>query len=165
YYDPLVGRFISKDPIGYAGGLNLYVYAPNPVFWIDPFGLARKEQLSGAKTISSAEAAADAAFASGKRTGAASELRVEDKLFTGVSGESVPHNPQVTGALMGTPQANRAAWHGACAEIVCLDKALNAGVDPAGGKVRTVNIGVSGAGHKTPKEGLKYPPIFEALAA
>nr|WP_319528789.1 RHS repeat-associated core domain-containing protein [Pseudomonas laurentiana] len=40
YYDPLVGRFISKDPIGYAGGLNLYVYAPNPVFWIDPFGLA-----------------------------------------------------------------------------------------------------------------------------
>ncbi|WP_409279593.1 RHS repeat domain-containing protein, partial [Pseudomonas defluvii] len=41
YYDPLVGRFISKDPIGYAGGLNLYVYAPNPVFWIDPLGLAR----------------------------------------------------------------------------------------------------------------------------
>lgn len=40
YYDPLVGRFISKDPIGYAGGLNLYVYAPNPVFWIDPFGLS-----------------------------------------------------------------------------------------------------------------------------
>ena len=37
----MVGRFISKDPIGYAGGLNLYVYAPNPVFWIDPFGLAR----------------------------------------------------------------------------------------------------------------------------
>ena len=42
YYDPLVGRFISKDPIGYAGGLNLYVYAPNPVFWIDPFGLAKR---------------------------------------------------------------------------------------------------------------------------
>lgn len=40
YYDPLVGRFISKDPIGYAGGLNLYVYAPNPVSWIDPLGLA-----------------------------------------------------------------------------------------------------------------------------
>ena len=24
YYDPQVGRFISKDPISYAGGLNLY---------------------------------------------------------------------------------------------------------------------------------------------
>ncbi|WP_308425312.1 RHS repeat-associated core domain-containing protein, partial [Pseudomonas laurentiana] len=43
YYDPLVGRFISKDPIGYAGGLNLYVYAPNPVFWIDPFGLVKNK--------------------------------------------------------------------------------------------------------------------------
>ena len=41
YYDPRVGRFISKDPIGYAGGLNLFVYAPNPVGWVDPLGLAK----------------------------------------------------------------------------------------------------------------------------
>jgi RHS repeat-associated protein len=40
YYDPQVGRFISQDPIGLAGGLNLYQYAPNPVSWIDPWGLA-----------------------------------------------------------------------------------------------------------------------------
>ena len=40
YYDPGVGRFVSKDPISYAGGLNLYVYAPNPVGWVDPLGLA-----------------------------------------------------------------------------------------------------------------------------
>ncbi|MBV6290504.1 hypothetical protein KUO17_26415, partial [Pseudomonas sp. MAFF 301350] len=26
--------------ISYAGGLNLYAYAPNPVGWIDPSGLA-----------------------------------------------------------------------------------------------------------------------------
>ena len=41
YYDPQVGRFISKDPICYAGGLNLYAYAPNPTGWVDPLGLAR----------------------------------------------------------------------------------------------------------------------------
>ena len=41
YYDPQVGRFISKDPIGFAGGLNFYAYAPNPVGWVDPFGLNR----------------------------------------------------------------------------------------------------------------------------
>ena len=41
YYDPRVGRFISKDPISYAGGLNLYAYAPNPTGWVDPLGLAR----------------------------------------------------------------------------------------------------------------------------
>ncbi|MGC3893446.1 RHS repeat-associated core domain-containing protein [Pseudomonas urmiensis] len=40
YYDPQVGRFVSADPIGYAGGLNLYQYAPNPVEWVDPLGLA-----------------------------------------------------------------------------------------------------------------------------
>ncbi|MWL90371.1 RHS repeat-associated core domain-containing protein [Cupriavidus sp. 2SB] len=24
YYDPTAGRFISKEPIGFAGGLNVY---------------------------------------------------------------------------------------------------------------------------------------------
>ncbi len=40
YYDPDCGRFISQDPIGLNGGLNLYAYAPNPLGWIDPLGLA-----------------------------------------------------------------------------------------------------------------------------
>jgi RHS repeat-associated protein len=40
YYDPEVGRFISKDPIGFAGGLNLYSYVGNsPLSRIDPSGL------------------------------------------------------------------------------------------------------------------------------
>ena len=38
YYDPDIGRFISQDPIGLAGGINLYQYAPNPISWIDPWG-------------------------------------------------------------------------------------------------------------------------------
>ncbi|WP_455894233.1 RHS repeat domain-containing protein, partial [Pseudomonas palmensis] len=41
YYDPGIGRFVGQDPISYAGGLNLYVYAPSPVNWTDPFGLAK----------------------------------------------------------------------------------------------------------------------------
>lgn len=44
YYDPDVGRFISQDPIGLAGGDNLYAYAPNPTGWVDPLGLARKKK-------------------------------------------------------------------------------------------------------------------------
>ncbi len=39
YYDPQVGRFTVQDPIGLAGGLNLYQYASNPLSWIDPLGL------------------------------------------------------------------------------------------------------------------------------
>jgi RHS repeat-associated protein len=38
FYDPDVGRFTTPDPIGLAGGLNLYQYAPNPVGWVDPLG-------------------------------------------------------------------------------------------------------------------------------
>ena len=40
YYDPDCGRFVSQDPIGLRGGVNLYQYAPNPVDWIDPLGLS-----------------------------------------------------------------------------------------------------------------------------
>ena len=42
YYDPDAGRFVSHDPIGLAGGVNLYQYAPNPLSWVDPLGLQRK---------------------------------------------------------------------------------------------------------------------------
>ncbi|WP_313296920.1 RHS repeat-associated core domain-containing protein [Diaphorobacter sp.] len=41
YYDADVGRFICPDPIGLLGGVNLGSYSPNPVSWIDPWGLAK----------------------------------------------------------------------------------------------------------------------------
>lgn len=40
YYDPQTGRFISEDPIGFAGGINLYAYVlNNPIRHVDPYGL------------------------------------------------------------------------------------------------------------------------------
>ena len=41
YYDSDVGMFISRDPIGLLGGNNVFQYAPNPIGWIDPWGLAK----------------------------------------------------------------------------------------------------------------------------
>jgi hypothetical protein len=38
-----------------------------------------------------------------------------------------------------------------CAEIACLDKALNDGIEIKGGSVKAVNIGISGKGHGTRK--------------
>jgi len=47
YYDPNCGRFTQQDPIGLAGGINLYQYAPNTLSWIDPWGLkCSTEQLA-----------------------------------------------------------------------------------------------------------------------
>jgi RHS repeat-associated protein len=40
WYDSKTGRFTQEDPIGFAGGSNLYAYAGNnPASYTDPFGL------------------------------------------------------------------------------------------------------------------------------
>ena len=47
-FDANIGRWISEDPAGTAGGLNLYAYAGNaPGSFIDPLGLAFEDCLAG----------------------------------------------------------------------------------------------------------------------
>ncbi|MDU4291732.1 MAG: RHS repeat-associated core domain-containing protein [Mixta calida] len=41
YCDPGVGRYNTQNPIGLAGGINLYQYAPNALSCIDPPGLSK----------------------------------------------------------------------------------------------------------------------------
>jgi uncharacterized protein RhaS with RHS repeats len=53
YYDPATGRFTQEDPVGLAGGMNLYGFASgDPVNFSDPFGLCPGKRRSGTICIS-----------------------------------------------------------------------------------------------------------------
>jgi RHS repeat-associated protein len=44
YYDPATGQFTQTDPIGLAGGLNVYGFAAgDPVSYSDPYGLMAED--------------------------------------------------------------------------------------------------------------------------
>jgi RHS repeat-associated protein len=47
YYSASQGRFISRDPLGYKGGINLYTYVEgNPAEFVDPLGLFKLRSLA-----------------------------------------------------------------------------------------------------------------------
>ena len=77
YYHPGTGRFVNQDPIGLAGGVNLYQYAPNALLWVDPLGLTAKD--CGVRG------------ASGRRYSNTKKMRSQWE------GEHLPGNPQWDG--------------------------------------------------------------------
>ena len=47
-YSPVLRRFLSPDPLGIAGGANLYAYAGgNPLAYVDPLGLCTMTRIAG----------------------------------------------------------------------------------------------------------------------
>jgi RHS repeat-associated protein len=55
YYDSGLGEYISRDPIGLAGGLAPYAYVPDPLSWIDPLGLSQCPPKTSAAATSGAQ--------------------------------------------------------------------------------------------------------------
>jgi RHS repeat-associated protein len=84
YYDPRAGRFISKDPIGFAGGdANLFRYVKNnPLNFVDPEGEVMPTVIAGG------------VFGGALIGGAAGAI-------VGAASEWVNHNGDVTAALQG----------------------------------------------------------------
>ncbi|MDH1574177.1 RHS repeat-associated core domain-containing protein, partial [Pseudomonas sp. GD03746] len=64
YYDSVAGRFVTQDPIGLAGSLNLYQYGPNAQNWVDPLGLT----CSTALTVNKPKALSNSELSSVERT-------------------------------------------------------------------------------------------------
>ena len=52
YYSARLKRFLSRDPMGLAGGNNLYVYANNnPFMFVDPGGLCAEDFAFGSSSV------------------------------------------------------------------------------------------------------------------
>ena len=114
YYEIDAGRFVNQDPIGLEGGENLYWFASNITSWIDPLGL---ESILGFLTKVSAK----------QNTGAVPFLNVNGRIYKGVSGK-VPKklHPELKKTLneIESSVPNIPGWHGKCAEVSAINKAL-----------------------------------------
>ncbi|MBU0639553.1 MAG: RHS repeat-associated core domain-containing protein, partial [Planctomycetes bacterium] len=70
WYEPAIGRFVQRDPIGIGGGINVYAYVDgNPVARVDPPGLAAQDP-DYLAIVDKAAAAAAGAVGAGMAAGA-----------------------------------------------------------------------------------------------
>ncbi len=60
YYDPRLGRYLQSDPLGIAGGLNLYAYMSNPLTAVDVRGLTDDPPQDQSETPPADEGTGDA---------------------------------------------------------------------------------------------------------
>ena len=114
--------------------------------------------LGGTAERSAAEAgaakgAADAAQGIRPRPTTVAALETGDGTFTGVSGSSQPLHRRVQNALDAIPPSQRSPFHGRCAEPQCISRALEAGVDPAGGTMTAARV----RAHGNPSHGTTIP--------
>ena len=125
YYDPETGRFISPDPIGLAGGLNLYSYAPNTTGWSDPLGLTVRCPKKMPKRLKDE---ADRFQRRAQKSGAKAACVIYDaatgEIYTGLSGGPYPREQH--GSM---PQLPDSSWFHRrdpqhCAEYKALNAAL-----------------------------------------
>lgn len=109
-YDAAVGRFIQKDPVGIAGGDNLYAYAANnPVNYIDPEGLAIPVLAIAFLSFITLAAVSYPVYRAATRLGETNPfVRVTDAVLAGEDPRDV----------QGTPEAERARFFSDMGDVI-----------------------------------------------
>jgi RHS repeat-associated protein len=74
YYSPELGRYLQSDPLGIAGGLNLYAYSATPLNMVDLDGLACPGQKAANNTKSGKSKSGPDAESTKKTTGFSEDL-------------------------------------------------------------------------------------------
>ena len=142
YYDCETGQYLCADPIGLLGGTNSYGYVANSLACTDPNGLAkRKNTTPSKKTTRFAEWVRRM---TGKDRGAVSVLTTADgSVFHGIS-----HNINYDDLHKDLQDAldfiernvETKNYHGKCAEVDAINKALQAGANLEGAIMETVGM-------------------------
>ncbi len=131
YYDPSAGQFTQEDPIGLAGGMNLYGYANgDPANNSDPFGLCSVKDWTDCRIFSLTAGAGvgvgvKANFLSVGFEGEAAKAGVEGSLSVGADGFHL-HGAGTAAALTGEVHVGSRTF-GASAGTCSTDSGCTAG--------------------------------------
>ena len=98
YYSPETGAYISQDPIGLAGGANLYSYVLDVNVWLDLFGLSTVYLRDNEIYVGKAKQNAKTRYKSDKNNTATDIFFIEenDKIFEGELNKDKPKGGKVT---------------------------------------------------------------------
>jgi len=123
---------------------------------VGPVAKVVKERVSSwkARVPNAIDDVADSAQARRPRPATVAVLETREGTFSGASGTGQSLHPRVQAALDSVPPSNRSPFHGSCAEPQCISRALEAGVDPSGGKMTAARV--RRPGH--PKHATTIPP-------
>jgi RHS repeat-associated protein len=119
-YDPASGRFTQEDPIGLAGGMNLYGFgAGDPINHSDPFGLCPKSAGGDGKTeeMSDCPAGTSGWYANRIANGTGNQVLNEVGGTLATCSESLLCQAVLTVASLGTSLVEGAAAKGGIAAV------------------------------------------------